>query len=326
MKKRRISNSEIQTYKDCPRKWWLAHYRELRKKRSVDAPSRPLQVGTLVHAALDFYYDPSNYPHVSDQAVMEHLMGLIQEEISLYSENEEFAKDAETNGDYALTMVEGYLDWLAEEGADSTFEIIAPEQNVETRFTGTEFDYPKPVVLSGKLDTRVRNLRTGAKQFFETKTVASLEDFAKGVHMNEQIYMYHLLEYLHTLEHETEIERTDGAIINLIKRSKRTSRAKPPFYKRIEVHHNIEELRSFYLRTWGVVRTILAAEVRLMENEDPRVTVPPTPSRDCFWKCEFLHVCPLFDSDREAAEQRLIDEFEHYDPYERYGVTEEVED
>ena len=50
----RISNSEIQTFKDCRRKWWLSYYRRLKPKSANMTGA--LALGSRIHEALDMYY------------------------------------------------------------------------------------------------------------------------------------------------------------------------------------------------------------------------------------------------------------------------------
>ena len=50
----RISNSEIQTFKDCRRRWWLSYYRRLQPK--TQQMTGALALGSRVHEALDMYY------------------------------------------------------------------------------------------------------------------------------------------------------------------------------------------------------------------------------------------------------------------------------
>ena len=50
----RISNSEIQTFKDCRRKWWLSYYRRLRPR--TESKTGALALGSRIHQALDDYY------------------------------------------------------------------------------------------------------------------------------------------------------------------------------------------------------------------------------------------------------------------------------
>ena len=50
----RLSNSELQTFKDCRRRWWLNYYRRLQPKQKDMTGA--LALGTRIHAALDAHY------------------------------------------------------------------------------------------------------------------------------------------------------------------------------------------------------------------------------------------------------------------------------
>ena len=59
----RISNSEIQTFKQCKRKWMLGNYYGLAQKDKPFDGALPL--GVRIHEALDGYYtDGRNEPPV----------------------------------------------------------------------------------------------------------------------------------------------------------------------------------------------------------------------------------------------------------------------
>ena len=59
----KFANTELQTYKRCKRKWWLAFYLRLRQRREgVGA----LSIGNMVHIPLEAYYatpdrDPATF-------------------------------------------------------------------------------------------------------------------------------------------------------------------------------------------------------------------------------------------------------------------------
>ena len=114
MTKRRhhVSNSEIQTFKRCKRKWWLAYYRRLRP--IAEKNSGALRLGTNVHAALEAYYslEPNDPIQVIHNVYAEERRLAIEsgDELSLTQIN----KDA----DLALAMIEGYLQWVEETGID----------------------------------------------------------------------------------------------------------------------------------------------------------------------------------------------------------------
>ena len=105
----------------------------------------------------------------------------------------------------------------------------------------------------------------------------------------------------------------------MLRKVKRTAAAKPPFYKQIEVHHNLEELRSIWYRVIRVIEEIVTTRQELDAGGDHRYVVPPRPSKDCTWKCPFFAVCPLFD-DGSNVEGMLDEYYTHLDPHERYNA------
>src|SRR6266498_3056262 len=130
--------------------------------------------------------------------------------------------------------------------------------------------------------------------------------------INEQARMYLLLQML---VGSTEVQEV---LWNKLRKVKRTARAKPPFYQREELYISEEELRRFYIRTLGTIKDILMTEAKLDAGEDHYEVCYPRPSSDCSWKCQYRKVCPLMDSDPEAAKQMLSDMFQVEDPYARY--------
>jgi hypothetical protein len=112
--------------------------------------------------------------------------------------------------------------------------------------------------------------------------------------------------------------------VNLLKKVKRTASAKPPFYARVDVPHNIHELRNHWKHVVQVAAEIADAERRLNEGEDHHFVAPPTSIPDrCKWDCEFFRVCPLADdgSDFEGALNAI---YEERDPLERYLDADEM--
>jgi len=113
----------------------------------------------------------------------------------------------------------------------------------------------------------------------------------KTIAMNEQMLHYHLLELLNG----GEDERSDGALYNMLRKVKRTARANPPFYERVEVRHNPHELESFMKRISGEIMDMLVAEARLNDGGDPLTIVYPTINDSCSWSCDFYPICPMVD-------------------------------
>lgn len=310
---RLVSNSEVQAFKSCRRKWWLAWYRGYTPRMTEFSGVR--SIGTRLHLALSSYYTPGYIDSVNP---LEAHVKAAEEDMAAYLANAEqrgYVVDTSPllkNFSLERIMLEGYLEWLAETGADEDLEIIASEQYMEaTLKPGTK--------IIGKLDARVRSRTTGRRKFIDHKSVSV---FVKPqlLRQNEQFLHYELLESLSGAP-----ERCDGAFYNQLRRVKRTANAKPPFYKREIVQHNQHELDSYTKRLRGTIREIELTEERLEQGIDPLFLVPPTPTTECDWKCPFVAVCPMYD-DGSRAEDALEGLFVQHDPLSYYGDKEREED
>jgi hypothetical protein len=296
----RVSNSEIQTFKDCRRKWWLAYYRRL-QPRNKDFTGA-LALGTRIHAALDEHYTTGRNLLDAHKDLVE-----IDRNLLLSEFRDTYILDQEA--ELGHIMLDGYVQWNAENGIDSDLEIISTEEKLSIPIIAGE------VELQGKLDMRVRRKSDGARMFRDFKTVGgSLGDFANLAPMNEQILTYMLLEVMKNGEEN----RSDGGIFTMLRKVKRTASAKPPFYDQIEVRHNIFTLRAFWNRINGAITDMMRVRKGLDEGSDPNYLAYPTPTRDCKWKCQFFTICPMID-DGSAAEEALSEMFEEADPYGYYG-------
>jgi hypothetical protein len=205
-------------------------------------------------------------------------------------------------------MLEGYEQWVAEEGIDAELEMISTEETIIAPLFGGE------VELQGKLDMRVRRKADGVRMFRDFKTVGgSLSEFSSMAHMNEQVMTYMLLESTKV----DESERSDGGIFTLLKKVRRTAAAKPPFYEHVEVRHNVFTMRSFWNRIHGTISDLMRVRTALDSGQNPAYYAYPKASRDCKWKCSFFAICPMFD-DGSAVEQAISEMYEESDPYAYY--------
>ena len=296
----RISNSEIQAFKDCRRKWWFQYYRRLQPKEKQYTGA--LALGSRIHEALDQYYS-------TGKPLLEAHADLVNSEKEELLTNFRDVAELEKEAELGHIMLEGYLQWVEEDGIDAELEMVSTEEKiVMPMFDGD-------VELQGKIDMRVRRKGDGVRMFRDFKTVGgSLSDFANLAPMNEQIMTYMLLEQ----SKEGESERSEGGIFTMLKKVRRTANARPPFYDQFEVRHNVFTLRSFWDRIHGTVADMMRVRHALDEGESPAFHAYPRPSRDCKWKCPFFTVCTLVD-DGSAAEQAIEAMFEVADPYAYYG-------
>ncbi|MCA1807745.1 MAG: PD-(D/E)XK nuclease family protein [Actinobacteria bacterium] len=307
---RYYSNSEFQTFKDCKRKWYLGWYRHLQLRKTARVGAAPL--GTLVHSALAPWYVPEGEerqdPRETLGELIRHARAAV---IEAYADDPQSAdgalRELDKQHDLARAMIEGYVEWLEETGADSQFEVIGSEQLVQHEVT------PGRSII-GRLDTRVRRLSDGVRLFIDHKTCQSFVDLQRSLHSSEQMPTYLILE---RVTGAAVGEYVEGAIFNGLRKVKRTGNAKPPFYDRLDKTYNSHELESMWFKIQGNMRSIDEVAARLDSGEDHRFAAPPHPGRDCHWKCEFYPVCPMFD-DGSRAEDMLATIYEVGDSLARY--------
>lgn len=299
----KISNSEIQTFKDCRRKWWLSYYRRLQPK--MQQMTGALALGSRIHQALDDYYS-KGIPLLEAHSL------LVEADRKTLQDSFRDTYDLDSEAELGRIMLEGYLQWVEENGIDSELEMISTEEIISMPMLEGR------VELQGKIDMRVRRKADGVRMFRDFKTVGgSFTDFGSMAHMNEQILTYMMLE---TAQNK-DGERSEGGIFTMLKKVKRSANARPPFYDQIEVRHNVFALRSFWQRINGVLSDLMGTRDQLDKGADHRFVAYPRPSRDCKWKCQFFTVCPLLD-DGSAAEQAISEMFDVGDPYGYYGTEE----
>jgi RecB family exonuclease len=309
-----FSNSEIQDFKDCPRRWWLTWHRGLiPREQRVDGVR---DTGTRIHAALASYYVPEGQTPanpIDTLALAQHedvakVLAAVGTDGDLDQMQVTIDKLA-TTFDLEHAMISGYMDWLQETGADSDLEVIAPETYVEADFVAINGQNTK---LIGKMDARVRSLSTGHLRFIDHKT----GEFPnlRLLRMNEQALHYHILEWISAPRGS---QPCDGGIWNTLRRTKRTSKSKPPYYQRDVVDHNRYELDAYGQRLRIVIKQILRLGHQLENGSNPALTAYPRPSRDCIWKCEFFKICNMFD-DGSRVEDAVESLYQVGDPLGHY--------
>ncbi len=294
----RISNSEIQTFKDCHRKWYLGYQRRLMPKRMK--VSGPLALGSRVHAALEALYNGEDVMVAYDRLMEEDRLTALSNGLNLEELNGE--------GEMGRIMLEGYVEWIAEQGVDSEYEIISNEETLSMPLLDGR------VELRGKLDMRIRRKSDGTRLIRDFKTVGqTFSQFAATLHLNEQVKTYMTLEAFHN----TENDRSDGALFTLLKKNKHTAKAKGPFYAEETVLHNIFTLRSFWVSLNAVVEEIMNLKDKL-DDGAPHQIAYPRASNDCTWKCQFFTICHMMD-DGSDVEDAIADLYVVGNPDERYN-------
>lgn len=307
---RRISNSEVQTFKRCRRKWWLTYYRGLRSTR--EQPYGARATGTRGHAALAAWYRPSGETRMDPRDALEIIIEAERARLETLSDVTEdtwkkFNKDVELE----RVVIDGYMQWITETGADAEYTIVGSERYLEADLP--EIDNTR---IIARLDARVVRNYDQARLFIDHKFVASIPGAVRLLALNEQMQWYILLEQLQSDLHPNQ--RVAGAVYNMLRRCKRTGNAQPPFYQRVEVRHGPIEIDSFRKRLVGTLDDMQYCRQELDAEEQPhQLIVYPTPTRDCAWDCPFLQVCSMAD-DGSRFEDALEAHYVADDPYGYY--------
>jgi RecB family exonuclease len=316
-----LSNSEIQTFIDCKRRWYLTFYRGLGPKATERPIVGALAFGSRVHECLERMYVTGEDPlEVYEELHSKAVYDLLYREAEHGFIDPDTRKKLQDERELGHAMLEGYVAWTQESGLDEGLRVAGAEVVVVVA-SGVE-----GVRLRGKLDQRVYRDVDGARLFRDFKTAADLKSGPQLLPLDEQMKYYMMLERLDALAKtgDEPPEPTQGGLYTMLKKVKRTGRANPPFYDQVEVHHNKRELESMWLRTHRRIQEILEVRGALDTGGDHRFWVYPRPSRDCSWKCPFLSVCPLMDdSSEETWNALLAAQYEYVDPYERY-VEDEI--
>lgn len=323
-----ITNSQVQTAKRCKRKWWLGWYRGLAPRHENLLNVRA--TGSRVHKALQAWYVPDGMTPVDPRDALERILTedwtrIVtaatergHDEFVIADLTDKFNKSAGLE----RAMIEGYVQWLQETGADSQLKIIASETTLKAHL----YDHVRsdgqvvPVQAMGLLDVRAYRTTDGANLFVDHKTVGDLKSPVAMLPQNEQMIHYLLLEWLSSEDGETHC---DGALYNMMRRVKRTTTAKPPFYDRYEVRHNQFELESYKRRLIAETRDIMHMIETLDAGADPMDVAYPSPTKDCTWGCDFFSICSMFD-DGSRVEDALESLFVEVDPNAHYEPTKGI--
>lgn len=297
-----ISNSEIQTFKECQRKWYLQYYAGLTEK--LDTRLGPLPLGSRVHRSLELYYAKDLDPYETYNEVLEEDRRLF-EEAGLHNfedQDSKFWKEA----DLGRIMLEGYFEWVYENNLDNRLETIGIEESLQ---------YPLldgRVILQGKIDRKVLDVDSEHISIMDYKTAQSFDVYEKTAFTSEQIRMYSMLERLLNKD-----EPIDGGIYRILRKVKRTTSAKPPFYKEIHVRLTETDIDTYYRNVLAILKDMLRVRDELDSGKNHLDVVWKQFTKDCSWKCPFVKGCPLMDDGSDFS-RYIAFEFKQYNPYERY--------
>ena len=307
-----VSNTEIQTFMRCPRKWFVQYYLGYQPAEEEVTGNRIL--GVRVHTALEGMYGYGLDP-------LAVLQVLYQLELDA---SPEFETELLAERDLASAMVEGYIEWVASEGIDAGLTVVATEAELVVPLPGVE-----GVQLRAKLDQQVLSEQTGLLSFLDFKTAGAFEKH-EVLALDPQFKFYSLM---HRLITEPGDPRVDGGIIRTLRRVKRSDKSKPPYYATDDFRYDPETINSQLRKVQRVAYQIRNARHTLdqvyldsggdMEtvNLVQRSLFPPNEiPHDCKWSCPLVTLCPMMsDGSDWAGVLTNSGYFKQEDPYAYYS-------
>lgn len=289
-----LSNSEITTWNRCPRQWYYNYYLgRLPMKRN-----QALDTGTFWHDLMEIYYnDPT--PD-GQEAARRHLW-----EASIL-EGQEEAIDYEL----LLVMLDGYFQWLEDEGVDHRLKFHHVEETGEATLSDGV------TRVRCKIDIIAENLDTGEYFLQDHKTGKDFGVF-DGLLLNQQMRTYALIANRDPL-----LPDIQGAIYSVARKIKRNNTAKPPFFRREPIYLNKGILENHERQVIRRAEEIYNARDELDSGEvHADLVVPPSVQYDCP-RCPYFDVCVMQDDPHSDAEWALETNFRLANPNERYGEKE----
>lgn len=290
-----VSHSEMETFKDCKRRWMLQYHMKLRRKSEPRSVAR--DTGVLVHEALhEFYMLGGMNGEVSQERTLEFLS--LAKDTDMNNVREDQRKATEEIHIYSSLIVKGYFDWLEETGADLQYDFTDGNGKVLSEVKVTAPGPVEGTQILGILDLGGTHRQSGDLVVMDTKVVGSIPDMVKTLGLNEQGPMYALLSKVN----EPDLDRGFRVVWNMLVRNKRTARANPPFYQRYELSINPDQLKQFYTQLHGTISDILRTEERLNNGEHHAAVAYPHPTKDCTWKCPYMALCSQMNDPRSDPE------------------------
>lgn len=244
--------------------------------RSAGFTKGARDIGTLFHLCAEAHYKGEPWAEA-----------LVDRQVELREAN---AWSQDWSDHFALVsiMMTGYVQWVAETGADAHEKVLHVEPQLEAPFAEVRGDL---IILTGKPDLIVYNELSETNIVVDTKTVQNIEQVQ---HHSGQGLTYALLAK-EALGLDIGLFRTNQA-----RKVKRTATARPPFYGHAEMLVTPKHLATHRNHLLGALDSMVRL-VQLWEQEgysdrpSHDKSFYPTPTQTCAWDCDFLSVCKQMD-------------------------------
>lgn len=260
MKTRIVSFSELDAYRQCRLKWWLAWQQ---RWRGDESPA--LSRGKLFHAVMELHYRTLQAGgDVAEAAAAIRAAELLADSVS-----------GEVTDEQALVawIYEGYCEQYANDAAD--WEVLAVEQRFE-EWLPTETGNRSSFKLKGRIDLMVKDRTMDGSLWLVDHKTARVLPAGRDIDFDDQMGLY-----IYLLRRRGYPVR--GAIYNVCRshRLKREMEPQERWVRRLTVRtdRELETMVSEVLNTFR--------EAYRWRESPPR---SPDPDR-CGWRCPFTEPC-----------------------------------
>lgn len=322
-----LRNSERKSYKRCRWRWDLNYNKGIQKRHK----GTPLRFGSLVHDALEQWYQPGK---VRGRHPAETFLELYNEQLASMPRVGSWSEEGDWDevGSLGEEMLTHYVEY---HGQEEWMEVIAPEQPFQIDIYDPYTD-DYVVTAVGTFDGIIRDLRTNKVGLLEHKTYKSIKtDFLA---IDEQASTYWALAGPWMREQGIlgPDEEIDFMLYNILRKAKpdprpqnhkrqylnkdgTVSKRQPsPFFSRYYVYRDTSDRNIFIQRLIDEAREIQMAkrgELAIFKN----------PTHMCPYDCDFFDICEIHDIGgdwKELAELTC----EPYNPYEAHEDDKDLED
>lgn len=311
-----ISYSGLRKADVCLRQWWALEYRGLQPRST--RPVGPLPFGSRFHLAVEVW--AKSGWEVDVVAVWDWLM---QREMVLDGENGDFnAADLAKEADLGRVMLEGWQEFVEEQGIDADYEVVDIEAKLSSDIEFTLAGGRKVTVrMKSKLDLILRHKEFGTYWVFDYKTAQSLSPDSLATATDTEQGPIYVIQF----RRNRKGVEVAGFILGIARKVLRGPRSKPPYYAWEQVRLDDDALAAAEANTTAKIQRLVDIVDKLEQGAPHPLVVPYSISWACK-DCAFRLPCAEMRSGNfEGAEDMISGEFVQGNPLQRYVEDDAVE-
>jgi hypothetical protein len=302
-----VSYSSLKQWSLCPRLGYLGQHLGLQKVDQDRTGALPF--GSRVHLALQLWGESGWM--IPPAKIWKRLMDrefILAEELG-------WPHELDKESAMGQVMLEGFAEWLEEEGIYSKWTVVGIETKLSTTLTieledGQQVD----VLLRGKLDLLEQRNSDGALFVDDYKTTSSLtEDSIQAKLSESQLPLYVILA-----RRQAPDQWVSGGVFTQLRKVLRGPRSKAPFYDRLEIPYSDAKLAAAERNIVAEASAIASIVEKLERGANHLDVAPYHPSWACK-TCPFRLPCTeMQEGNLDGADRMLENLYAEGNPLQRY--------